>query len=128
MIYRRNGLSRHNQNMHGSLRIDVAKCDHFLILVHNIGRDLPVGDLLEDGFFVTHPQRQYDLLFESNMRQTVPRLTRGERPLTARVCSSELSRKAVASHAAGLRDAQGALSRRAPTPSDRKRTRLHSTH
>jgi len=45
----RNLLARNDQNMHRSLRLDIPKGHHVVVLIHNVSRNLALDDLGEQG-------------------------------------------------------------------------------
>jgi hypothetical protein len=50
IVERRDGLVGHDEDVRRCFRIDVPKGDALIILVENVGVDLPVDDFLENGF------------------------------------------------------------------------------
>ena len=44
-------LFRNKEQVHRSLGRDISETQALVVLVEDVGRDLPVYDLLEDGFF-----------------------------------------------------------------------------
>ena len=71
LVQRRNVLLGDHQDVHGRLRADVVDHDVALVLVSDLGRDLPRDDLREERFF--HGGRPLSVAAQRLSTTTAPR-------------------------------------------------------
>src|SRR5690606_22924640 len=80
------------QHVHRRLRVDVAEGQDLLVLVDDVGRNLPGDDLVEDGAcHVATPQGRISVRLPKACAR-VPRSTYSSSPPSGRPCASRLGR------------------------------------
>ena len=71
VVYRWDGLLRHDEHVRRGLWIDVSECEAKIIFEHDLGWYLPICDLLEECFFGHCPYPDFGGWLARNERLTI---------------------------------------------------------